>query len=454
MLFSVFLIVFLTLLNALFAMSEMALSGCKKTRLTTLYQTGGKHAKGAQAALCLMAQPTHFLSTVQVGITSIGMLNGIVGEAAFSQGLTHQLQHWGLATATASMAATTIVVVCITFFTLIFGELVPKRIGQLHPETVAINMSRPMTMVAKIASPFVQLLSNCTQAVLQLLQLNNNQVQNVTEEEIHASLEEGVDAGLIEDYEHHMLRNVFHLDDRPLTSLMVPRNQVVWLDAKWSANQALTHIKNSYQKGEPLHAHYPVCHGNLTRVAGIVATEALLFMPTDADDSQMAIEQTIQHHITPVAFIPETLTGMELLAQFRKQSQHMVMVVDEYGEVQGLLTAHDILEAITGQLRPTQALDAWATQQTDGSWRLNGLMPLGELRECLDIKQLPNEGKGHYNTLAGLCMMASGRLPEVGEEIQCEGWKFKVLELQGKRVSMVLASPIQNQSTEAIDPNQ
>ena len=222
------LIAFLTLLNGLFAMSELALASSRKARLAAMSESGDK---GATAALKLLENPTQFLSSVQVGITSIGMLNGIVGEAAFSDDLAHWLHGLGLADRAAGIVATATVVTLITFITIIFGELVPKRIGQLYPETVSRWVARPMRGMATAAKPFVHLLSMTTHGVLKLLRIDTSRTRPVTEEEINASLEEGVDAGLIEEHEHQMVRNVFHLDDRLLTSLMVPRVDIDWLDA-------------------------------------------------------------------------------------------------------------------------------------------------------------------------------------------------------------------------------
>ena len=375
------LIVVLTLLNAAFAMSEMALTASKKARLLALVEAGDN---GAKAALKLMEQPTHFLSTVQVGITSIGMLNGIVGEAAFSDGVARFIQGWGATPQVAAIAATSFVVVVITFITIVFGELVPKRIGQLHPESVARIMARPMNIVAKIAAPFVKLLTICTQGMLKLLGINVNANRSVTEAEITASLEEGVDAGLIEEHEHQMVRNVFHLDDRPLTSLMIPRTDIVWLNANLKVEQALSTIVNDHQKSS--HSWYPVCRGGLDHVIGVISVSTLL--------KQRYSNESLDDLALPASFVPETITGMELLEQFRQRSERMVMVVDEYGEVQGLMTPRDMLEAITGELQPNAQVDAWATHHEDGSWLLDGLMPLAELRARLDIKQLPDEDKG------------------------------------------------------------
>lgn len=423
------LIVVLTLLNAAFAMSEMALTASKKARLLALVEAGDN---GAKAALKLMEQPTHFLSTVQVGITSIGMLNGIVGEAAFSDGVARFIQGWGATPQVAGIAATSFVVVVITFITIVFGELVPKRIGQLHPESVARIMARPMNIVAMIAAPFVKLLTICTQGMLKLLGINVNANRSVTEEEITASLEEGVDAGLIEEHEHQMVRNVFHLDDRPLTSLMIPRTDIVWLNANLKVEQALSTIVNDHQKSS--HSWYPVCRGGLDHVIGVISVSTLL--------KQRYSNESLDDLALPASFVPETITGMELLEQFRQRSERMVMVVDEYGEVQGLMTPRDMLEAITGELQPNAQVDAWATHHEDGSWLLDGLMPLAELRARLDIKQLPDEDKGRYNTVAGLLMSVSGQLPAVGEHIVCEGWDFEVLALEGRRIDKLQAKQI------------
>ena len=406
------LIVVLTLLNAAFAMSEMALTASKKARLLALVEAGDN---GAKAALKLMEQPTHFLSTVQVGITSIGMLNGIVGEAAFSDGVARFIQGWGATPQVAAIAATSFVVVVITFITIVFGELVPKRIGQLHPESVARIMARPMNIVAKIAAPFVKLLTICTQGMLKLLGINVNANRSVTEAEITASLEEGVDAGLIEEHEHQMVRNVFHLDDRPLTSLMIPRTDIVWLNANLKVEQALSTIVNDHQKSS--HSWYPVCRGGLDHVIGVISVSTLL--------KQRYSNESLDDLALPASFVPETITGMELLEQFRQRSERMVMVVDEYGEVQGLMTPRDMLEAITGELQPNAQVDAWATHHEDGSWLLDGLMPLAELRARLDIKQLPDEDKGRYNTVAGLLMSVNTLFVKAGI-LKC--WRLKAAE--------------------------
>lgn len=421
------LIALLTLLNGLFAMSELALASSRKARLAAMAETGDG---GAQAALRLLENPTSFLSTVQVGITSIGMLNGIIGEAAFSARLAQSLRDWGVPEAPSEYAATAIVVVVITYITIVFGELVPKRIGQLYPEAVSRVAARPMRWLAKAAGPFVLLLSASTQATLKVLSIDTTTPRGMTEEEIAHSLEEGVDAGVIEQHEHQMVRNVFHLDDRPLTSMMVPRSDIEWLDASLSVRESLQRAGQG-----DAHSWYPVCRGSLDDVVGLVSVAKLLALGP-------AHEGAVEPHAIPALFVPETLSGMELLERFRIEAARLLFVVDEYGVVQGLVTPHDLLEAITGELRPRGEEEAWALRREDGSWLLDGLMPVSELKARLDIKELPEEDKGRYNTLAGLLMAVSGSLPEAGERIDCGGWMFEVVDLDGRRIDKVLAQPV------------
>ncbi len=434
------LIAFLTLLNGVFAMSEMALASSRKARLNAMAESGDK---GAQAALGLLGNPTQFLSSVQVGITSIGMLNGIIGEAAFSKGVSVWIQALGAPPRAADISATALVITAITFITIVFGELVPKRIGQLYPETVSRLVSRPMMWVASIAKPFVTLLSISTHAVLQLLRVDNDASRAVTEEEIVASLEEGRDAGLIEEHEHRMVQNVFLLDDRLLTSLMLPRADIEWLDVSDTVAQAID------KAGATGHSWYPVCRGSLDDVVGVVNVAKLLALRGQiqplpaglASKSEPSVADRIGTYAVPAVFVPETLTGMELLEQLRAQSTRMVFVVDEYGVVQGLMTPMDMLEAITGELQPSAQTDAWATPRGDGSWLIDGVMPVSELKARLDISELPEEDRGRYNTVAGLLQSVSGRLLKTGEQVECAGWRFEVLDLDGKRIDKVLASP-------------
>ena len=426
-----FLILFLTVLNGVFAMSEMALAASRKARLDAM-AAADNH--GAQAALQLMEHPTHFLSTVQVGITSIGLLNGIVGDAAFSPIVLRWLLLAGMPQKIAHISATGLVVTAITFTTLIFGELVPKRIGQLYPELIAATVARPMAWLARITRPFVQLLASTTQGILRLLPFDTSSARVVTEEEIAASLEEGVDAGLIEEHEHRMVRNVFQLDERELASIMVPRSEVVWLDASLSVSKALALLAQGGQAhgSGRVHSWYPICKGSLDHVTGLVSSGHMLLLGAQS-------EKLLSDIAEPATFLPETLSGMELLEQFRSNAYRLVLVVDEYGELQGILTPHDVLEAITGELQPHIDQDAWGWQHSPGEWTLDGTIPANELKNKLDIEELPGEEKGQYNTLAGLLMFISGELPSLGQTVECGQWQFEITALDGKRAERVLA---------------
>ncbi|WP_066272748.1 hemolysin family protein [Hydrogenophaga palleronii] len=423
------LIVFLTLLNGAFAMSELALASSRKARLMAMAEAGDK---GSITALKLLENPTQFLSSVQVGITSIGMLNGIVGEAAFSGDLGLWMEAKGMSPGSASILSTAVVVAIITFITIVFGELVPKRIGQLYPEAVARWVSPPMAFVAQAAKPFVWLLTHTTQWVLKLLRIDSNAVQHVTEEEINASLEEGVDAGIIEEHEHQMVRNVFLLDDRQLTSIMVPHAEIEWLEAEDNVDTA---VQKAWTTG---HSWYPVCRGGLEDVVGVIHLPRLLALQAEGNN------ELLMRHVLPAVFVPETLSGMELLEQFRERATRMVFVVDEYGVVQGLLTPLDMLEAITGELSPRVAVDAWATRRDDGSWLVDGAMPVAELKSRLHIDELPDEDKGRYNTVAGLMQTVAGDLLGQREHVEAAGWRFEVLVLDGRRIDQVLITQLAN----------
>jgi putative hemolysin len=422
----VLFLAFLILLNGVFAMSEMSLAASRKARLQALVETGDA---GAAAAMNLHDNPTQFLSTVQIGITSIGILNGIVGEAAFSAPLADWLEaQFDVPQRMADIAALAGVVVIITYLTIVFGELVPKRIGQMYPETVARLVARPMALLSLAARPFVRLLSASTHGMLSLLGLRDAPSRAVTEEEIAAQLEEGVDAGVIEAHEHQMVRNVFRLDERQIGSMMIPRAEIAWLDAAEPIEAALAII------GSHEHSRYPVCRGGLDEVLGVMASQQLLQQVTRGETLNLT------EGLQPPVFVPETLTGMELLEHFRGSVTQMVFVVDEYGEVQGVITVRDVLEAITGEFTTPTADDSWAVQREDGSWLFDGLIPVPELKDRLDLKDLPDEDRGRYNTLAGMTMLLLGRLPQTADVVEWGGWRFEVVDLDGKRVDKVLVS--------------
>ena len=432
------LLFLLILINGLFAMSEMALSASRKARLQVMVEAG---EKGAQAAMDLHENPTKFLSTVQIGITSIGILNGIVGEAAFAEPLARWLtQQFGIGSGTAGWSATGLVVVMITVLTIIFGELVPKRLGQLHPETVARLVAPPMMALSTATRPLVGFLSLATEAVLRIIGIREDTARAVTQEEIAASLEEGVDAGVIERQEHQMVRNVFRLDDRQIGSMMIPRAEIQWLELEQPIEALLQRATESG------HTRLPVCRGSLDDVVGVLGLHRLL--PPLARGEAPEIAKLID---APV-FVPETLSGMELLEQFRRASTDLVFVVDEYGAVQGVITERDLLEAITGEFTTAADDEAWAVRRSDDSWLMDGLIPVPELKDRLELKELPEEDRGRYNTLAGMIMLLLGRLPRTTDTVHWGGWRFEVVDLDGKRVDKVLVSQAEAHSTPATSP--
>lgn len=421
----IFLLFALILLNGAFAMSEIALVTARRARLAKLAE-GGDGA--AAVAIKLGDDPNRFLSTIQIGITSIGILNGIVGEAALAGPLALWLQSFGADQQVSEIGATVLVVVVITYVSIVVGELVPKRIGQINPEGIARLVARPMNLLAVMSRPFVHLLSNSTTVLLRLMGQRETKGPSVTEEEIHAMLVEGSEAGVIEKNEHAMVRNVFRLDERQISSLMVPRSEIVWLDVEHSMEQNLAVITESE------HARFPVCRGGLENILGVLNARQLL------GKTLRGSEASLSEKLQPAVYVPESLTGMELLEQFRSSGTQVVFVVDEYGEIQGMVTLQDLVESVTGEFVPKNKEDAWAIQRDDGSWLLDGLIPLLELKDTLSMKTVPEEEKGRYHTLSGMVMLLLGRLPVTGDKTFWEGWSFEVVDLDGKRIDKVLAA--------------
>ena len=414
----------LIVLNGLFAMSEIALVMARKARLKKLASQGDR---AAAIALKLGEDPTRFLSTIQIGITAIGLLNGIVGEAALAAPLSVWLQSFDVPRETADLGATALVVVVVTYVSIVIGELAPKRLGQITPEPIARLVARPMQLLALMMRPFVMLLSASTHGLLRLLGVRPNQHASVTEEEIYAMLEEGSRAGVIEQHEHRMARNIFRLDDRQAGSLMTPRADVVFIDIQLPTADNLQRLIKSE------HSRFPVCNGGLHRLLGVIqAKQVLACMVTgqSIDFSAMAL---------PCLHVPEATTGMELLEQFRTSPIQMALVIDEYGEVEGVVTLQDVLEAVTGAFMSGDGDDEWAVQREDGSWLLDGSMPVAEVQDLLELKGIPEEGRGGYHTLSGMMMLLLGKIPSTGEHANWEGWRFEVVDMDGKRIDKVMA---------------
>lgn len=419
------LLIALILLNGIFAMSEIALVTARRSRLLRLAEDGDR---ASAVAARLGEEPTQFLSTIQIGITAIGIFNGIVGEAALAGPLALWLASLGLDPLSSSRGATFLVVIVITYFSIVVGELVPKRIGQFNAEGIARVMARPIAALARLSSPFVVLLSLSTDAILRLLGKKDLSSANLTEEDIHAMLAEGSVSGVIEKQEHEMVRNVFRLDDRQIASLMTPRSEIVYLDINRPIGASLDQLLASD------HSRFPVCRGGLDEMIGIISAKRLLRQMLEGKETDL------DDQLKPCVYVPESLTGMKLLEQFRESGVQMVFVVDEYGETQGLITLQDVLEALAGEFKPRHPEDMWAVQREDGSWLLDGLIPIPELKDRLGLRSVPEEEKGRYHTLSGMVMWLVGSLPHTGDVTQWEEWRLEVVDLDGHRIDKVLAS--------------
>ncbi|PTD96332.1 hemolysin family protein [Pseudothauera lacus] len=423
----ILILVILILLNGVFAMSEIALVTARRARLARLADDGDR---AAAVAMKLGEDPNRFLSTIQIGITSIGILSGIFGEAALASPLAEWLQRLGMAERPSEIGATTLVVVVVTYVSIVVGELVPKRLGQLDPEGIARLVARPMSLLSAVSRPFVHFLSGSTAILLRLMGQRETQVSTVTEEEIHALLDEGSEAGVIEKSEHEMVRNVFRLDERQIGSLMVPRSEVVYLDVNRPVEENLALV------AESAHSSFPVCRGSLDDITGVASSKKLFAQMLRGDPVDLTKD------LQEAVYVPESLTGMELLDRFRTSGTYFVFVIDEYGEVLGMVTLHDVIESVTGEFVTEGDEDAWAVQREDGSWLLDGLIPVVEMKDRLGFKQVPEEDKGRYHTLSGMMMWLLGRLPGTGDIATWEGWRLEVVDLDGKRIDKVLAVPL------------
>jgi len=430
----VLILVGLIILNGLFAMSEIAIVTAKKSRLTALAASGNRSAR---TALKLAEDPTQFLSTVQIGITSIGILNGIVGETVLAEPFALWLQQAGLQQNVATVLATVLVVMGVTYVSIVIGELVPKRIGQVAAERIACLMAKPMALLAIATKPFVWLLSHSTHGLMRGLGFHAQTSDPVTEEDIQALLQEGSSAGVIEHYEHAMVKNVFRLDDRNISSLMVPRSDIVFLDVNQPLEDNLKRVMQSP------HSRFPICRNTMDDVVGIVSAKQLLAQSIANKSIQIA---TLAK---PVNFVPDSLSGMELLDHFRTSGSQVAFVVDEYGDLKGMVTLQDIMGALTGEFEPEDDDEKMVIRRDDGSLLLDGLLPVFELKDVLELKHLPDEDEGRYQTLNGLLMYSLGRLPQSTDVLTIAPWRLEIIDMDGKRVDKVLA-----QRVIAVEPDE
>jgi len=421
----------LIVFNGLLAMSEVALLTSKRAKLNAL---AAKGKKSAQIALKISEDPTQFLSAIQIGITSIGLLSGIVGEAVFAKPLAIWLEGLGVPEGVAGIGATVFVVLIVTFVAITVGELVPKRIGQSNPEAISSVVARPMNVLTAATKPFVVILSVTTNALLRLFGVGKHKTESVTEEEIQAILEEGSIAGLIEDQEKLLVKNVFRLDDRKVGSLMVPRSEITFVNKNEPLEQALEQISKT------LHSRIPVCDDDLDSIIGVMRTKQAL--------ASLAMGKAfdIEAELESPLYVPETLTGMDLLKQFKESRTHMAFVVDEYGSLEGLVTLQDIFDSLTGEITTQHEPDTSPVQRPDGSWLLEGDTSIHDLQDCLGVFEFPGQAKASVHTVSGLVLLLLGKMPIVGDSVVIDGWKLEVIDLDGHRIDKILASPTEEAS--------
>ena len=416
----------LILTNGIFAMSEIAVVSSRKARLAKRARDGDA---GAKVALDLAEHPGDFLSTVQVGISLIGIGAGAFGGATLTDALAARLAQVPAVARYAEPLALAVVVLAITYFSLILGELVPKRLALLGPERVASAVARPMRMLSVIAAPVVRVLSGSSSLVLKMLGARASEEPPVTEEEIKLLLAQGTQAGAFEAREQEIVERVFRFADRRLGSLMTPRTRVVWLDVHDSPEEIRRTIADS-----PF-SRFPVGDGQLENCLGFVRTRELLdrVLAGEALDLQACLRQPL--------LLPENARALDVLERFKASGTHLAMVIDEYGGIHGLVTVNDVLEAIVGDMPTVGEVDeAAAVRRQDGSWLVDGTIPIEELRELVAVPRLPAEEKGAYRTLAGFVMQQLGRVPRTGDRFEWGAFTFEVVDMDGHQVDKVLVA--------------
>ena len=424
----VLLLLGLILLNGLFAMSEIALVSARKIRLEQFANQGDK---GAKAALLLGSEPTRLLSTVQTGITLVTLAMGAFGESAFTTPLEHWFGQWSWGAVYGKQAATTVVIASIGIVSLIFGELVPKRIGLLYPETIARIAARPMQWLASAAKPLVRMLAWTTDALVKPFGRNKQGEPPITEEEIKGLMLQGASAGVFEHGESNIISRVFNLDDYTVDRIMTPRADMIVIDTETDASVTLELLKQSD------FTRYPVVKNDVSNVIGVIDSGDLL---AHYLKSGKLMPERVRKE--PV-FVPETVTVLEVLETFKRTHDSMAFVVDEYGEVLGLITLTDVLEAIVGDLGDEgEAANADAVQRADGTWFIDGAMTLDRFREVFpNAAKFPGEVGGDYRTLGGFVMAELGRIAAVTDRVTHDQYTLEVVDMDGKRVDKLLVSP-------------
>ena len=416
------IILILIILNGLLAMSELAIVSSRRVRLQQMAQDGNR---GAEVALELTETPNRFLSTVQIGITLIGIFAGAIGGATIAQAFADLLAQIPTLAPYATAISIAVVVGTITFLTVVLGELVPKRIALQNTERIAAAIARPMRSLSVITWPIVRLLVLATDAILALLRVQAQPKTALTGEEIRMLVEQGAQAGIIEEVERDMVESVFLLGDRPLDAIMTPRPEIVWLDVNMPDDQIRHVVKSSS------HSRFPVCDGPLDKALGLVRAKDLLANCLAGE--RLKLREVMQEPL----FAPENAQALQVLERFRETGIHLAMLVDEYGGIEGLVTSFDILEAIVGDIPTMDEIDQPPIiQRSDGTWLVDGLISVDDFKRAFDIGSLP--GEGMYQTLAGFVIYMLGSLPAPGNHFGYAGIRFEVADMDGRRVDKVV----------------
>lgn len=435
--FEILVIFLLLLANGMFAMSEIAMVSARKARLQQLAEGG---SRGARAALGLVGDPTQFLATIQVGMTLIGILAGAFGGATIAEGLASRFQAIPSLEPYSHAMAVAIVVLGITYLFLIIGELVPKRLALGNAERIASNVAAPMRFLCALCSPIVRLLSVSTDVAIRLIGIKHSQSPPVTSEEIKVLIEQGTETGVFEEVEQDMIASVLRLDERQVGAFTTPRTQIVWLDLKDSPEGIRRKIAESQ------YSRFPVSTDTLDNVLGIIRAKDIL---TQCLAGHLLDLKSL---LRPALFIPETISALKALELFKEKGAHLALVTDEYGGIQGVVTHHDVLEAIVGFLPSAGATtEPRAVQRDDGSWLIDGLMDIDELKEIFGLKKLPGEEHGSYHTVGGFIMSQTSSIPAVGQHFEWGTLRFEVVDMDGRRVDKVLVTPIQTDALTVAD---
>lgn len=426
-------------------MSELAVVSSKRIRLEKLSENG---SRGARAALQLADSPSRFLSTVQVGITLIGIFNGAYGEASLVERLTPQIAAIPSVAEYAREIALAIVVIGITFASIVLGELVPKRIAMQYPEAVATIIASPMQWLSKVVSPFVKILSVATEAIMRLLGLHKHEEATVTEEEITGMLKEGTHAGLFEKTEHDIVTRALRLDDQRLGALMTPRTDLEFIDLNDTMEENLAKIADS-----PF-SRFPVCRGDRSDVIGIIHAGDLFEQAIRGKSiSSIDLAQAVKSPL----YVPESVSAMHLLETLKQHRTELAFIVDEYGEIGGMVTLSDVMGALVGDVAvvDNDQQESDAVQREDGSWLIDGGVSLDRFREIMESDvRFPEEANGAYHTLAGFVLTQLGHIPDASEHFNWEEYRFEVVDMDRQRIDRLLISRIPKPETESAQETQ